>query len=187
MTAVSAFSARRRGSRKPGKYEPLRSLGIRSSTVPARRLPVAVAIAVALHQALNALLAVARARHGADLQLHQTLGRKTDHLAQQIGIRGLLHERAQVHHLVGHRWLLESGWCSQPEPTDESPKATAKLHHALGRDWPVSILSSAEHHPRQRMHAEETGSSMERQGVCFRLKVRWPFRRLTIRSVCRRD
>ncbi|WP_247355086.1 plasmid pRiA4b ORF-3 family protein [Bradyrhizobium sp. 160] len=30
------FSAIRRGSKKPGKYEPLRSLGMRSSTVPAR-------------------------------------------------------------------------------------------------------------------------------------------------------
>jgi hypothetical protein len=36
ITAVSAFSAIRRGSRKPGKYDPRRSLGMRSSTVPAR-------------------------------------------------------------------------------------------------------------------------------------------------------
>jgi hypothetical protein len=34
------------------------------------------------------------------------LGGKSDHLAQQIGIGGLFHERAQVHHLVGHRWFL---------------------------------------------------------------------------------
>jgi hypothetical protein len=33
--AVSAFSAIRRGSRKPGKYDPRRSFGMRSSTVPA--------------------------------------------------------------------------------------------------------------------------------------------------------
>src|SRR6185312_16035006 len=101
---------------------------------------IAVAIAVALHQALNAFLAVARARHGADLQLHQTLGRKTDHLAQQIRIRGLLHERAQVHHLVGHRWLLESGWCrNQTLPTNHRwpprsrPPATALWGRACGR------------------------------------------------------
>jgi hypothetical protein len=54
-----------------------------------------------------------------DLQLHQALGGKTDHLAQEIRIRGLLQERSQVHHLVGHRWFLESGWCQQPNPTDE--------------------------------------------------------------------
>ena len=36
ITATSAFSAVRRGWRKEGKYDPLRSRGIRSSTVPAR-------------------------------------------------------------------------------------------------------------------------------------------------------
>ena len=36
MTAVGAFSAMRRGSGKPGKQEPFPSLGMRSSTVPAR-------------------------------------------------------------------------------------------------------------------------------------------------------
>jgi hypothetical protein len=46
--------------------------------------------------------------------------------AQQIGVRGLLHERAQVHHLFDQRWLLETGWCSQPDPTDEPPMTTAK-------------------------------------------------------------
>ncbi len=61
-----------------------------------------------------------------DLQLHQPLGGKADHLAQQIGIGALFHKRAKVHHLVGHRWFLESGWCQQPDPTGESPVATAK-------------------------------------------------------------
>ena len=36
ITAVSAFSTALRGSRKDGKYEPVRSLGMRSSTFPAR-------------------------------------------------------------------------------------------------------------------------------------------------------
>ncbi|MBJ7401853.1 MAG: hypothetical protein JHD07_00485 [Bradyrhizobium sp.] len=44
------------------------------------------------------------------------MGGKADHLAQQIGVGGLLHERAQVHHVVGHRWFLESGWLSQSKP-----------------------------------------------------------------------
>ena len=78
------------------------------------RLPVAVAVAVALGQPLRALLAIAGAGQAAHLQLHQPLGGKADHLAQQIGVGGLLHQRAQVHHLVGHRWFLESGWCRNP-------------------------------------------------------------------------
>ena len=41
-------------------------------------------------------------------------------------IRGLLHERAEVHHLVGHRWFLESGCVSQPDLTDESSMTAAK-------------------------------------------------------------
>jgi len=65
------------------------------------RLPVAITVAVALHQAVGILRTMRRACQRADLQLHQPLGGKSDHLAQQIGVRGLLHERAQVHHLIG--------------------------------------------------------------------------------------
>jgi hypothetical protein len=54
------------------------------------------------------------------------LGGKADHLAQQIGIGGLLHERAQVHHVVGHRWFLGCVGVSQPDPTGELPVTTAK-------------------------------------------------------------
>ena len=48
----------------------------------------------------------ARTRAGANLQLHQALAGKTNHLAQQIGVRALLQQRPQVHHLIGHRWFL---------------------------------------------------------------------------------
>ena len=44
------------------------------------------------------------AGQAADLQLHQPFGRKADHLAQQVRIRGLLHKVAEVHHVGGHRW-----------------------------------------------------------------------------------
>jgi hypothetical protein len=54
------------------------------------------------------------------------LGGKADHLAQQIGITGLLHERAQVHHVVGHRWFPGCVGVSQPDPTGELPVTTAK-------------------------------------------------------------
>ena len=73
------------------------------------RLPVALAIAVALRQTLRALLPEGRAGQPADLQLHQALGGKADHLAQQIRIRALLQQPAQGHHLVGHRGSLGSG------------------------------------------------------------------------------
>src|SRR6202008_3652281 len=98
-------------------------------------LPDPVAVAVALGQTLGALLAVSRSGLAFDLQLHQPLGGKADHLTQQIGIRGLLHERAQVHHLVGHRWFLESGWCSQPDPTGESSMTTRQPARSLRRYW----------------------------------------------------
>lgn len=98
-------------------------------------LPDPVAVAVALGQTLGILLAVGRPGLAFDLQLHQPLGGKADHLAQQIGIRALLHERAEVHHLVGHRWFLESGWCQQPDPTGESSMTTAKPPARYGAVW----------------------------------------------------
>jgi hypothetical protein len=88
-----------------------------------------------LGQTLRILLAVGRPGLAFDLQLHQALGRKADHLAQQIRIRGLLHEGAKVHHLVGHRWFLESGWCQQPDLTDESSMTTAKPPARYGAVW----------------------------------------------------
>jgi hypothetical protein len=42
---------------------------------------------------------------------------EADHLAQNIRVGGLLHERAQVRHLVGHRWFLS---CVGVDPTGES-------------------------------------------------------------------
>ncbi len=69
-------------------------------------LPVPIAVAVALRQPLGALLAIGRTGELADLQLHQPLGGKADHLAQQVGVRSLLDQRPQAHHLVGHRWSL---------------------------------------------------------------------------------
>ncbi len=80
------------------------------------RLPVAVAIAVALGRPQRVLLAIAGAGRRSHLQLHQPLGGKADHLAQQIGVGGLLHERAQVHHVVGHRCFLQVE-LQQPDPT----------------------------------------------------------------------
>src|SRR5579883_197118 len=66
------------------------------------RLPVAIAVAVALRQPVRRALAMPGAGLRADLQLHQPLGGEGDHVAKNIRVGGLLHESAKVHHLVGH-------------------------------------------------------------------------------------
>jgi hypothetical protein len=53
-------------------------------------LPGAVAVAVALNQPRRALLALAGASQRSDFKLHHSFRRKADHLAQEIGVRGLL-------------------------------------------------------------------------------------------------
>ncbi|MER9865572.1 hypothetical protein NKJ20_33850, partial [Mesorhizobium sp. M0185] len=71
-----------------------------------------------------------------------------------MGIRSLPHERAQVHHVTGHRWFLRIRLCQQPDLAGELSMTTAKplarysaiesalasgfdtaeLHHLWGRD-----------------------------------------------------
>ena len=79
-------------------------------------LPVAVAIAVALGEPLGAPLAIGRAGQPGDLHLHQPLGGKADHLAQQIGVGGLLDQRLQVHRRVGHRSVPRIRLCPTTRP-----------------------------------------------------------------------
>ena len=57
-------------------------------------LPGALPVAVALRQTLGALLAIGGSGQAGDLHLHQALGRKADHLPQQVGVGGLLYEPA---------------------------------------------------------------------------------------------
>jgi hypothetical protein len=73
------------------------------------RLPIALTVAIALGQTLGALLAQSGTSQAADLPFHQALRGKADHLAQQVGIRGLLQQTLQAHHLVGHRWGFRFG------------------------------------------------------------------------------
>jgi len=68
---------------------------------------------------LGAAFAMRGAGQALDLQLHQTLRGKPNHLAQQLGIRALLQQRAKAHHLVGHRRLLGSVEWLQPNPTGD--------------------------------------------------------------------
>jgi hypothetical protein len=55
-----------------------------------------------------------------NVDLHQTLRGKADHLAQKIRVGALLHKRAEVHHVVGHRGFLGSCSVLQPNPTEDS-------------------------------------------------------------------
>jgi hypothetical protein len=73
ITAVSAFSASRRGSRKPeeaGKIRSLAQLGNAQFHRAGPRLPVPIPVAVALNQPIDAPLAISGSGPLAHLQLH---------------------------------------------------------------------------------------------------------------------
>ena len=89
---------------------------------PGAGLPVPVAIAVALRQPLGAALAIAGAGQALHLQLHQALGGKADHLAQQIGVGALLQQLAKGHPVVGHRGGLRSGVAGRNPTLPEIPR-----------------------------------------------------------------
>jgi hypothetical protein len=122
MTAVSAFSR----FQEAGKIRALAQLRDAQLNGAGPGLPIPLAIAVALGQALGALLAIAGPGQATHLQLHQALGRKADHLAQEIGIGALLQESPQVHHLVGHLWSLVQVGCRNPTlpgTADDHPRS----------------------------------------------------------------
>src|SRR5580658_4517343 len=89
------------------------------------RLPVALAVAVALRKAIGRALAMRRSRAAFDVQLHQPLGRKADHPAQKVRVRGLLQKRLKRHSFVGHRRVPRLRCDSQPDPTGEPTMTTA--------------------------------------------------------------
>ena len=76
---------------------------------PSAGLPDPVTVAIAVIDAVRAALAVRGTGQAFDFELHQALRGKTHHLAQQIGIRALLQQRAKAHHRVGHRAVLGLG------------------------------------------------------------------------------
>jgi hypothetical protein len=88
MTAASAFSAIGRGE-EGGVVAALAQLRDAQLDRPRARLPGAVAIAVAV---IDPGLAgpVRSAGEALNLELHQALRGKANHLAQQLGIRALL-------------------------------------------------------------------------------------------------
>ena len=84
--------------------------------------------------ATRALLAMRRPGQRDNLPLHPMLGGEGDHLAQKIGVGRLLHERAQVHHWVGHRWCPQVlSWSSQPDPDPEIADDRRKAPPSLRR------------------------------------------------------
>lgn len=118
-------------------------------------LPVALPVAIALRFAFRIFLAVGRAGAHANLQLHQPLSGKSNHLLEQVGVPTLLNKLAQVHHRLGHcrfsfgqvvcrnpilprnrQWptaLRASSYSAMWKGADE-PRSANQLHHALGRD-----------------------------------------------------
>ena len=119
---------------KAGEVAALPQLGDAQLDAARAGLPGPVAVAVALSEPLRALLPIGGAGQRADLQLHHALGGEADHLAQDVGVGGLLHERAKVHYFVGHRQFLGCVGVSQPDPTGESSMTTASRSLAcMGR------------------------------------------------------
>ena len=103
-----------------GEVAALAQLGDAQLDCAGTGLPVTFAVAIALDEPGGRLLAVARAGQAADLHLHQPLGGKRDHVAQNIGVRGLLDQRAQVHHGIGHRGSFRQVRVFQPKPIRKS-------------------------------------------------------------------
>ena len=71
-------------------------------------LPIALAVAVAMGEAIRRTSAAWGTGEALDIELHQTLRSEADHLAQEVGVGGLLQQVTEVHVLVGHRWV--HGW-----------------------------------------------------------------------------
>ncbi|MEP2827367.1 hypothetical protein [Parvibaculum sp.] len=94
---------------------------------------------------LGVLLAIAGTGQAADLHLHQPLRGEADHLPQQIGVRGLLDQRLQVHRLVGHRSVPRIRLCPQPDldrrTVDDHHKPLA-CYRAVARASLAAMLSS---------------------------------------------
>src|SRR5512134_999487 len=148
---------------KTGEVGALPQLRDAQLNSPGPRLPGAVAVAVALDKSLRAFLAPAGSGHAFDLQLHQAVRGKADHLTQKVGVGALLDQRTQGHHVVGHRSVLGSGlWFSDPTLYRRSTMTAAKplarysaiegrapraappppeLHHCWGRDLLVDPLA----------------------------------------------
>ena len=95
-------------------------------------------------QAPATLLSEGRPRQGAPL-FHQALGRKADHVPQQIRVGAPLNQAAQARYSIGHRWFFRYRLVQATRPRLDDhrwlpprrrPTATA-LRRARGRASPL--------------------------------------------------
>ena len=170
MTAVRAFSAVRRGSRKAGKHDPLRSLGMASSIRPtrvsprerrSRPLPVAVAVV----DAVRAAHPGGSAGELVDLGRHQPLAGERQQLTDQIGIGALLDQLEQRHSLVGHRRLRFGSRLATRTSTED-------------RRWPPCATG------RPLRYAEASPRGLPKEVLRRQRPARCPSR--NARRICRR-
>jgi hypothetical protein len=110
-----------------GEVGSLAQLGDAQFHGPGPCLPVPLAVAIALGQPECALLAVGRPGQRSHLQLHQPLRGKRDHVAKDICVGGLLHQRAKVHHVIGH-WS-SSGCLVVANPSFTRRSINGHRHH----------------------------------------------------------
>jgi hypothetical protein len=128
-TTVSAFSAIRRGSRKPGSsqlcpWDPqFDGCGAGLPVGRGSRCAGSAAPASSRHRRLRSDCR-APVPSGAEPQS------QSSRVANRIG--GLLHEGAEVHHIVGHRWFLSCVGVSQPDPTEKSPMTAGRSLQRYG-------------------------------------------------------
>jgi len=120
ITAVRAFSAIRRGSRKLGKYESLAQLGDAQFDRASPRLPIPVAVARAGRAGR------ANARHAPPpssprLPSPSAARRRRRSCEECRRPGGLLHQRVKVHPLIGHRRFLGFAFAIRnPNPTEKT-------------------------------------------------------------------
>ena len=70
---------------------------------PGARVPVALAVAVALVDTLGGSFAGRRSAQCLGFQRHQAFGGEADHLAKETGVGALLQQRAKGDPVIGHR------------------------------------------------------------------------------------
>ena len=93
--------------------------------MPARGVPLALAIAVALVRSLRRPLAVGRTREAFDLDVHHARGDEGHHLPEEIVIGALLKQLLHCHSVDGHgiRLSVCSSWQTEPTESDHDRPA----------------------------------------------------------------
>src|SRR5271156_2382716 len=117
-----AVSINRTGQPKPRKVRALAQLRNAQLHGPGPGLPVAIAVAVALRQPVGRALAMAGPGQALDVQLHQPLRRKADHLAKERRVRALFQKLAKRDLVDGHRGALLVRVACATQPYRRTPR-----------------------------------------------------------------